>query len=146
MTTSAPGRFSLEHGMRLPGLAMARPETFTDSAFLLFLGPLAKRLKKLVRWLVPVCFGAMLASGDALHAKMDVHAQTRVGEVVVETDAAGAEPFGRIGGMAIAADERVWVLDRQASTVYLIDTAGDLAATRGREGGRSGRVSGVPTL
>ena len=71
MTTSAPGRFSLEHGMRLRGLAMARPETFTDAAFLLFLGPLAQRLKKLVRWLVPACFGAMLAAGDAVHAEMD---------------------------------------------------------------------------
>ncbi len=50
---------------------MARPETFTDAAFLLFLGPLAQRLKKLVRWLVPACFGAMLAAGDALHAEMD---------------------------------------------------------------------------
>ena len=50
---------------------MARPETFTDAAFLLFPGPLAQRLKKLVRWLVPACFGAMLAAGDALHAEMD---------------------------------------------------------------------------
>lgn len=125
---------------------MARTETFADAVFLLFLGPLVQRLKKLVRWLVPPCFGAMLAAGDALHAEMDVGAQTRVGEVVLETDAAGAEPFGRIGGMAIAADERVWVLDRQASTVYLIDTAGDLAATRGREGDGPGELRGPSSL
>lgn len=93
-------------------------------------------------------FAAFLALTPLPLAAQDapLDAQTRVGEVVLETDAAGAEPFGRIGGMAIAADERVWVLDRQASTVYLIDTAGDLAATRGREGDGPGEFRGPYSL
>lgn len=92
----------------------------------------------------------MLGAGTLLAALLPpdapVDAQSWVGEVVVETDAAGPEPFGRITGMAIAADERVWVLDRQASTVYLIDTAGDLAATRGREGDGPGEFRGPYSL
>ena len=94
---------------------------------------LSRRLGRSVtrnRWLL----GATTLLAALLPRDAPVDGQSRVGEVAVETDAAGTEPFGSIKGIVIAPDERAWVLDRLASTVYLIDTAGDLGSTRGREG------------
>ena len=106
-----PGASSMRSG------PVARPED---------LGPTVTRN----RWLL----GATTLLAALLPRAAPVDGQSRLGEVVVETDAAGAEPFGSITAIAIAPDERAWVLDGLAPTVYLIDTAGDLAATRGREG------------
>ena len=69
-----------------------------------------------------------------------LHAQTRVGEVVVETPSAGTEPFGDIAGVAITSREHAWVVDRLASRIYLLNDSGDLVATRGREGDGPGEL------
>lgn len=69
-----------------------------------------------------------------------LHAQTRVGEVVVQTPSAGTEPFGEIAAVVIAPGDHAWVVDRLASRVYLINDSGDLVATRGREGDGPGEL------
>lgn len=63
-----------------------------------------------------------------------LQAQPRVGEILVQTPVAGTTPFGSIDAIAIAPDERAWVIDGMASVVYLLDSSGELVTTRGRKG------------
>lgn len=53
-------------------------------------------------------------------------------------DAEGPELFGSVAGLAVDADDRIYVLDRQAREVRLFDREGRHVRTIGREGGGPG--------
>lgn len=85
-------------------------------------------LMRHVRWVTAGLWFALTLPTASLHA------QTRVGEVALETPSAGTEPFGDITAVLITSHERAWVVDRLASRAYLLNTSRDLVTVRGREG------------
>ena len=89
--------------------------------------------------------GMVLAAGSLRDAQQGVGAKPAespqlAGDIVAEVVSAGDEPFGQLGGLAFAPGGGVWVADSQAETVYLFDSAGNLANRIGRSGDGPGEL------
>lgn len=57
-------------------------------------------------------------------------------------EGAGADVFGRVGGVAVDAEGRIYVADAQAAEIRVFDQAGELLHRFGREGQGPGELSG----